>query len=79
MSETIYAGNGRKVTTQHGEFISVSICLTDLPKEHMQKGKNGKTYIKLNIGDKQEKDQYGNDVVVTVDTWKPDPNYNKGN
>lgn len=73
--ETIYAGNGRQVTGTYGTFRSVSICLSDLPKEHITESKNGKKYIKLNINDKQEKDQYGNDVVATVDTWKPDPNY----
>lgn len=71
MAETIYAGNGRIITTEKGRFRSVSICLTDLPQEHMKKAKNGKTYISLNINDKTEQDQYGNDVVVTVDTWKP--------
>lgn len=67
----IYVGNGRKVDSQYGVFRSVSICVDDLPEQHMTKHKNGKRYIKLNIGDKQGRDEYGNDVAVTVDTWKP--------
>ena len=33
---------------------------------------NGKKYIKVNINLKDEADQYGKDVSITVDTWKPD-------
>jgi len=33
---------------------------------------NGKKYIKVNINIKDEVDQYGKDVSITVDTWKPD-------
>lgn len=81
MSEqkTIYAGNGKKINSTYGTFRSVSVCLTDLPQEHMSKGKNGKTYITLNVNDKDQVDQYGNDVVVSVNTFKPDPNKVKGN
>ena len=33
---------------------------------------NGKKYIKLNVNDKDEPDQYGKDVSVSIDTFKPD-------
>ena len=33
----------------------------------------GKKYIKVNINIKDEVDQYGKDVSISVDTWKPDP------
>jgi hypothetical protein len=70
MSEqkTIYCGGGKK---QKEEWRKISVCLTDLPKEHIFEY-NGKKYIKLNINDKQETDQYGKDVSVSVDTWKPE-------
>ncbi len=76
--KTIYCGNGRKISTQNGSFRSVSICLSDIPKEFITTSeKNQKKYVRIIVSDKDQKDQYGNDVFVTVDQWKPDPNYKK--
>lgn len=69
--ETIYCGNGKKVTTQYGDFRAVTINLTDLPSEFIFEY-NGKKYIKLNVNDKKEADKYGKDVSVSINTWKPD-------
>jgi hypothetical protein len=33
---------------------------------------NGNKFVKLNINIKDEADQYGKDVSISVDTWKPD-------
>lgn len=77
--KTIYCGNGRIISSQNGLFRSVSICLDDIPEEFITKSeKNGKRYVSININDKEQKDQYGKDVSVSVDQWKPDPNYKKG-
>lgn len=73
----IYCGNGRQIKGQYGVFRSVSLCLSDIPKEHITKSKNGKSYVRINISDLDQKNEYGNDVTVTVDTWKADPNYKK--
>jgi hypothetical protein len=71
MSEQkIYCGSG--VTKSEG-WQKVSICLSDLPKEFITTSKNGKKYINLNINKKKEADQYGKDLSVSVDTWKPTP------
>jgi len=70
MSEekTIYIGNGQK----KGEtWLKASICLSNIPKEHTFEY-NGKKYMKVNINIKDELDQYGNDVSISVDTWKPE-------
>ncbi len=68
----IYCGNGRKITTENGVFRSLSICLDDIPEEHVTKSaKNGKRYVKLTISDMQQPNDFGNDVYVTVNTWKP--------
>ena len=69
--ETIYCGSGKKVATQYGEFRAVTLNLTDLPAEHIFEY-NGKKYVRLNVNDKKEADQYGKDVSVSVNTWKPD-------
>lgn len=71
MSEQkIYCGSG--VTKSDG-WQKVSICLSDLPKEYITTAKNGKKYINLNINKKKEADQYGKDLSISVDTWKPTP------
>jgi len=66
--KTIYIGNGKK---QKDNWLKSSLCISDIPKEHTFEY-NGKTYVKVNINVKDQLDQYGKDVSVTVDTWKPD-------
>lgn len=70
-NDKIYAGSGKTILGRFGEFYKVSICLSDIPKEHTFEY-NGKTYIKLEISKKKEVDMYGKNVTVAVDTWKPD-------
>lgn len=70
-NEKIYCGSGKTKTGQYGEFFGVSICLDDIPSEHITTAKNGKRYVNLNINKKQAPDQYGKDLSVQVDTWKP--------
>lgn len=67
-NEKIYVGNGRSF----GEFgqIGISLCLSNLPKEHFTTDKNGKKYIKLNVSPRKEPDNYGNTHSVSVNTWK---------
>jgi hypothetical protein len=72
-NQTIYCGSGKTKQGKFGEFFSISICLSDLPKEHITEAKNGKKYVNLNVNRKKEADQYGKDLSVQVDTWKPDP------
>jgi hypothetical protein len=66
--KAIYIGNGKK---QKDNWLKSSLCLSDIPKEHTFEY-NGKTYVKVNINVKDQADQYGKDVSITVDTWKPD-------
>jgi len=69
--ETIYCGSGKKVNTQYGDFRAITLNLSDLPAEHIFEY-NGKKYIQLNVNDKKQVDNYGKDVSVSVNTWKPD-------
>ena len=69
--EKIYVGNG--VSKFDGNMISCSICLTDLPQEHMFEY-NGKRYIKINVSAKRGgADEYGKTHYLAVDTYKPEP------
>jgi len=66
--KAIYIGSGKK---QQDNWLKSSLCLSDIPKEHVFEF-NGKKYVKVNVNVKDAPDQYGKDVSITVDTWKPD-------
>jgi hypothetical protein len=66
--KSIYIGSGVK---KGDGWLTSSLCLTDIPKEHIFEFQ-GKKYVKVNINVKDDLDQYGKDVSITVDTWKPD-------
>lgn len=68
-NDKVYCGSGRKV----GDWKrGISICLEDIPREWLKKGKNGKTYINLDVVDLREPNKWGKDVSVEVNTWTPD-------
>ena len=63
----IYVGKGKA-----GKYgVKISVCLSDLPKEHINEYK-GKKYINLEITEMKRPDDYGKTHTVTVDTWKPE-------
>lgn len=53
-----------------GKMRTMSICLSDLPKEKMVKPANGKIYISLTSWDNDEPDQYDNDFSITISKTK---------
>ena len=63
----IFVGNGRQVTSWKR---GISICIDDV-KQYATVAKNGKSYVNLSVEDLKEKNQWGKDVTVVVDTWKP--------
>jgi|TARA_R100000458_G_C8016224_1_gene78032 hypothetical protein len=68
--EKIYVGSG--ISKFDGNMVSVSLCLSDVPKEHMFEY-NGKKYVKLNVSAKKDgADEYGKTHYVSVDTFKPE-------
>lgn len=71
-TDKIYCGSGKTRSGKYGEFQSISICLEDIPNEHITTGNNGKTYVNLTVSKKKEVDKYGKDLSVVVDTWKPE-------
>jgi hypothetical protein len=72
MEKKIYCGSGKK---RSDNWISATINL-DKIKEHIQEY-NGSKFIKVNINVKAEPDQYGKDVAITIDTWKPEQSENR--
>ena len=75
MTEKIYVGSG--TSKFDGDQVACSLCLTDLPQEHMFEY-SGKKYIKLIVQKKREADQFGKTHYVAVDTWKPEPKKEEG-
>ena len=69
MSEekTIYCGSGKKMNEG---WLKVTIN-PDKLKDYIEEF-NGNKFVKLNINIKDEADQYGKNVSISVDTWKPD-------
>ena len=65
----IYVGSGRKVNPY---VRGISVCLDDIQQYATRSEKNGKFYVKLNVVDLKQANQWGKDVSVEVDTWKPD-------
>lgn len=46
------------------KLLTGSICLTDINKEAINIGKNGKKYINVNVWINDEKDRFGNDASI---------------
>ena len=69
-NKRIYVGSGKTITGQYGTFRSVSLNLSRIPKEHISEY-NGEKYVRLDINDKAEEDQYGKNVSITVNTYQP--------
>ena len=67
MSDKIYCGRGKK--SNYG--IKLNVCIDDIPAEHIQEAKNGKRYVRLEVKERREADQWGNTHSIEVDTWKP--------
>ncbi len=49
-----------------GRNRTMSICLTDLPKERILKHTNGKLYLNLSTYDYDGPDKYDNDFSVSI-------------
>ena len=64
----IYCGSGRIVNAWKR---GISICLEDIPQEWKKQGKNGKTYVNLEVSDLKEPNKWGKTVSVEVNQWTP--------
>ena len=69
MSDTVYIGGGKK---QNDTWIKATIN-PDKFEKYIEEFKGNK-FIRLNINIKDQPDQYGKDVSISIDTWKPEEN-----
>lgn len=68
MSEkTIYCGSGKK---QSETWLKATINI-DKIKDHIEEFK-GHKFVRLNINIKDEVDEYGKNVSLSVDKWQPE-------
>lgn len=51
-------------------MITISICLTDLPKDKIKQADNGKKYINLILSERREEGKYGETHTLTVSKTK---------
>jgi len=72
-NDQIFIGSGKEKF--EGNLIECSICLTDIPKEHIFEYQ-GKKYLKIKVQKKREADQYGKTHSVSINTFKPEAKTN---
>jgi len=65
MPKPIYCGSGKK---QNNEWITASINM-DKIEDHIQEY-NGTRFVRININIKDEADQYGKDVSISINEYK---------
>lgn len=70
----VYCGSGKK---KSDTWLSATINV-DKIQDYIQEY-NGSKFVKININLKSEPDQYGKDVSISIDTWKPEESKNKPN
>ncbi len=73
--EKIYVGNGKKITTQYGDLMKLSITAEDLEKMQANLS-NG--WININIKERREPSAGGMTHYLEVDTWKPNSSQGGG-
>lgn len=69
--EAVFVGNGKQV---HPKINNVSICLTDAEKYAFEY--NGKKYLRLQVVQKNETDQYGKTHFVKINDYDPNKENN---
>ena len=52
------------------DFITASLCLSDIPKAAIKVGNNGKKYLSIVIAEGREPDAYGNTHYITISQTK---------
>ncbi len=55
---------------KQGRTRTMSICLSDIPKERILKHQNGKLYLNLSTYDYDEPDKYDNDFSLSIPLTK---------
>ena len=65
--KTVYCGSGK---TQNDKWMKATINVEKI-KDHIEEFE-GHRFVRININIKDEKDQFGKDVKITIDKWEPE-------
>lgn len=57
-------------------LVNVSVCLSDIPKDRIKVGKNGKKYLSITVSKLREPDNYENTHSVYVSQTKDEREQN---
>lgn len=67
-----YIKVGSGVEKFDGNLIEISVCLSDIPKEHRFEY-SGKWYAKLKVNKNRDGvSEYGKSHYITINEWKPE-------
>ena len=68
MSEKIYCGNGKKITTRYGDMMRLSLSETDIQalQDNLENG-----WVNVKVLERREPSQSGMTHYLQVDDWKP--------
>ena len=72
MSEKIYCGNARTVTTQHGDLTKISMSKSDVNEIVKYMKDNGLEWVNIVVKEKREKKEGKPTHYLEIDQWKPD-------
>ncbi len=70
--KTTYVGSGKK---QSDSWLKVTVNV-DKIKDYVEEYK-GHKFVRLNINLKDQPDQYGKDVSISIDKWDPQPQHSE--
>lgn len=71
MSDKIYCGSGKIVTTQYGDLTKISFHKEDLNKMVKYIQENGGDWVNLVLKEKKEPQEGKPTHYLEIDTWKP--------
>ena len=75
MSDKIYCGNGKKITTRFGDMMRLSISESDV-QAMQQNLENG--WVNVKVCERREPSASGMTHYLQVDDWKPNQDKNEG-
>lgn len=52
--------------SKQGRSRTMSICVSDIPKDRILKHENGKMYLSISTWDYEESDKYDNDFSISI-------------
>lgn len=57
-------------------MITISLCLSDIPKEKIKQGENGKKYINLILSERKQVGNYGETHALSISKTKEERDMN---